>query len=93
MTHNEEENSAAFRRYLAFDDGDDVGDDERGWSGKALFGVFVYRASPASLVETMHFDATRSKVGKEFIISIAVVAQTVDEDELGHGLTVRLGAC
>jgi hypothetical protein len=53
----------------------------------------VNRPSPASLVETMHFDATGSKVGKKFVISIAVVAQAVDEDELGDGLTVRLGAC
>jgi hypothetical protein len=78
---------------MAFDDGDNVGDDERGWSGEALLRVFVYRASPASLVETMHLDATRSKVGKEFVISIAVVAQAVDEDELGNGFAVRLGAC
>jgi hypothetical protein len=93
MAHDEQGNSVAIRRYLAFDDRDDIGDNKGSWSGKALFGVFVYRPSPASLVETMHFDATGSKVGKKFVISIAVVAQAVDEDELGDGLTVRLGAC
>jgi hypothetical protein len=50
----------------------------------------VHRASPTTLVEAKHFDAACSKGGKEFVISIAVVAEAVDEDDLGNWFSVRL---
>ena len=53
----------------------------------------MHRTSPASLVEAMDFDATGSKGWKEFVISIAVVDEAMDEDELGDRFSVRLTAC
>jgi hypothetical protein len=50
----------------------------------------VYRASPTTLVEAKHFDAACSEGGKEFVVSIAVVAEAVDEDDLGNWFSVRL---
>ena len=52
----------------------------------------MYRPSPTTLVEAKHFDAACSKGGKEFVVSIAVVAEAVDEDDLGNWFSVRLTA-
>jgi len=76
---------------MAFDDRDNVGDDEGGWTGEALLRFLVYRASPSTLVKAVYLNATSSKIGKEFVISVAVVAEAVDEDDLGNWFAVGLG--
>jgi hypothetical protein len=60
MAHDKQRHTVSSGRYLAFDDGDDIRDDERCWSGKAFFGVLVYGAAPAALVKAMYFDAAGS---------------------------------
>jgi hypothetical protein len=93
MPHNEQGNGVAGRRYLAFDDGHNVGDDEGCWACETFLGFFVYRSSPSSLVKTMHFNATCGKAGKEFVISIAVITKAVDKDNLGDRFSIGLAAC
>ena len=50
----------------------------------------MYRASPSSLVEAKYFDAARRKGGKELVISIAMIAEAVYEDDLGNWFSVGL---
>jgi hypothetical protein len=41
----------------------------------------------------MHFNATCGKAGKEFVISIAVITEAVDKDNLGNWFSIGLAAC
>jgi hypothetical protein len=62
-----------------------VGDDEWGWTSQALFRGRMDGAAPAALIEAVYFDAASGKVGEEFVISIYVIIEAVDEDQFCFG--------
>ena len=78
MTHYKDRYSG---RELCFDEGDNVGYDEGGWACETFLGGGVDAAAPAALIEAMDFDSSGSKGREEFVISVYVVAEAVDEDE------------
>lgn len=75
------------------DDFDEVCEDLGRWTHEALFGGFLDCLAEAALVEPEDEDAPCGKAGEEVVVAVAVVAETVDEDELCSEFDSGLGKC
>lgn len=69
----------------ARDEGGDVGEHERGGPREAAVDGLADRAAPAALVEGVGGDAGCREGREEVVVAADVVAEAVDEDELGDG--------
>lgn len=75
------------RRQLVLDKGGDVGHDPRRRPREALLGGLRHAAAPAALVPCKDLDAVLGELGEEVIVAVDVLAEAVDEDDLGyHGV-------
>lgn len=77
------------------DESHHVGQYLRRGAGEALLGGFAHGAAPAALVEAVDGDAGAGERREEVVVPVDVVAEAVDEDELGDGWggVVRLRGC
>lgn len=62
-----------------------VGEHLRGGAGEASLGGLADGFAPAALVEAVDGDAGCCERGEETVVAPEVVAEAVDEDELGDG--------
>lgn len=79
------------RRQLVLDKGGDVGNDLRRRTREALLGGLRHAAAPAALVPGEDLDAVLGELGEEVVIAVDVLAEAVDEDDLGYHGARRLG--
>jgi len=64
-----------------------VGEYLRRRARRAFLVVGVHAATPTALVKRVHCYAAGCKASKEEVVAVAVVAEAMDEDEAGFGLT------
>lgn len=70
-------------RQLVLDEGGYLSDDLRRGTCEAFVRRLLYAAAPAALVETERLDAVGGQVVQQFSVPADVVAEAMDEDELG----------
>lgn len=61
-------------------------------SSLSAMAVCCHRATPSSLIECVYLNAALSEGGEQFVISIAMVVEAMNEDDFGDGRVLGLGS-
>jgi predicted alpha/beta-hydrolase family hydrolase len=88
MSHHENRD---FTRQLRSYDFHEVGKYERGRTGVSFLGGLLNAPTKAPLVVADGENAALGEAGEEAVVAADVVAEAVDEDELGDGAAFGLG--